>query len=252
MRPLASFLGTFCTCCLSLALLCCGGGNGNRGGGGAITANIAASPTTVDLGQIVKLTWSSTNATSCLATSAPAESDWTAIVATSGSATVTPESYAGEVYSLTCAGSESSSATASASVTINSAASGLSNGISTQTATTYWEGNSCILDGTIISNLTIASNNGIGVNPLALGNPQKDGGIPASWSPTGDGAGILITYGNLSCFRGLKVPVSVINITGSAASGSFDGELIDQDGVTAACTFVLVAATDGWFSESCD
>jgi hypothetical protein len=237
---------------LIVGLVACGSGNNGGGGGsGAVTANITASPTTVDLGETVKLTWSSTNATSCLATSAPAESDWTAIVANSGSATVTPGSYAGEVYSLTCAGSGSSSATASASITVNSAAAGIVNGRNGQQPSTVWAGQSCVFDGYSTANLTVlgASGSGqIGVNfPVLGGLGGGYGGYWGGWSATGDGTGLLIDYApnSNSCGK-VQFPVSILNIDGSTASGSFSGGLVDQFGATTSCSFKLVPA-GGYF-----
>ena len=233
---------------LAVLLIACGGGNsGGRGGNNAVTASISANPTTVDLGQTVKLTWSSANATSCLATSAPAEADWTAVVATSGSATVIPAIYAGEVYSLTCAGSGSSSATASASVTVNSAAAAIANSINgAGNPSNHWTTNSCSLNGTPINGLTVvnpsASINGYTFWVCIQGmgcNPGGPGGFAGQWSATGDGTGMLVTYPSTSCLNQTKVPLSVFNIVGSTSSGSFDSELVDQTGATAACSFSL-------------
>jgi hypothetical protein len=240
----------------SVALIACGGGNsGGASGNKAITASISANPTIVDLGQTVNLSWSSRNATSCLATSAPTESDWTAIVATSGSATVTPASYAGQVYSLTCVGSGSSSATASTSVSVNSAAVGIVNpntynsASGSYTPTEVWAGQSCSFDGYDIINITIlptsANSTGgpIGVLPSFAGTSSQYGGMWGGWSATGDGTGILVDYapnGN-SCYRFPK-PASILNIDGSTASGSFSGELVDQGGATTHCSFTLVPA----------
>jgi hypothetical protein len=138
----------------------CGGGNGSSNGG--LTVNISANSTTVDLGESVTLTWSSTKASSCLASSASPESDWTALVATGGSATVTPTGFGGEVYSLTCAAPSGSFATGSTSVTVNSPATGIVNGTNTPTEgppapSTAWAANSCVFDGHTIANLTVVS-----------------------------------------------------------------------------------------------
>ena len=65
----------------------------------APTVTISISPSTINLGQSATLTWSSTNATSCVADSA-----WTGAQQTSGSLSVTPASTGGYAYSLSCTG----------------------------------------------------------------------------------------------------------------------------------------------------
>src|ERR1700687_6146996 len=85
------------------------------------TVTISASPTTVTVGQATTLTWSSTHATSCVASATPTESDWTGTVATLGSQNVTPAAAGTISYSLQCTGSgvnasHSASVTASAPV----------------------------------------------------------------------------------------------------------------------------------------
>ena len=234
----------------------CGGGNagGNASGrgNGGITANISASSTTVDLGQSVTLTWSSANASSCLASSAPPESDWTALVATGGSATVTPAGFGGEVYSLTCTAPSGSFATGSASVTVNSAATAIVNPVNAgQVPSNFWATQNCSLNGSTITSLTVvnaatASTNGqaIWVGPEeAYGyNSSGPGGFQGNWNATTDGTGILIPDYNLSeaCFSRINLPVSILNINGSTASASFNAELVDSTGATAACSFTLV------------
>jgi hypothetical protein len=237
---------------LIVGLVACGGGNNGGGSGGAVTAKITASPSTVDRGQAVKMTWSSTNATSCLATSAPAESDWTALVATSGSATVTPESYAGEIYSLTCAGSGSSSATASVSVTVNSAAVAIENPTNGKgVPSNFWATQNCALNRFTITSVTVLNGQPWGqtifVGPAeGYGyNPNGPGGFYGYWNATVDGTGLLIPTYNPSnaCLSRWNLPVSMLNIAGSTASGSFDAELVDGSGATTSCSFALVPPT---------
>jgi hypothetical protein len=94
------------------SLTCTGvGGVGN--GAAALVVNAAAappgnspavtvtiSPSTIALGQTATVTWTSTNATSCVADSA-----WSGSEATSGSLPITPTTTGGFAYSLTCTGS---------------------------------------------------------------------------------------------------------------------------------------------------
>jgi hypothetical protein len=249
--PALPFLVSTALVLTATLMLACGGGKNSNGGINAVTVSISASPTTVDLGETVTLSWSSTNATSCLATSAPPEADWIAAVGTSGTATVTPPSFANELYSLTCIQSASGqSQTSSVSVTVNSAATGIENDvISSGGYTTFknlWSTNSCVLDGTTLTNLTIVGpSNGIGSSDIWLGVPifgystGSPGGVGAGWTATQDGTGLLITYspGGGSCER---LPVSILNIAGSTASGGFSADLVDGTGTTAACTFSLI------------
>jgi hypothetical protein len=79
----------------------------------APTVSLSASPTTVTLGAATTLTWSSTNATSCVATGA-----WTGTRGTSGSEASIPDAVGPAAYTLTCSGpGGSASATATVSVT---------------------------------------------------------------------------------------------------------------------------------------
>jgi len=61
--------------------------------------NISASPTTILLGQSSTLTWSSTNASACVASG-----DWSGTKAVSGSEAVTPSSIGTKTYTLSCSG----------------------------------------------------------------------------------------------------------------------------------------------------
>ena len=93
---------------VAAAIAGCGGGSGSS----AVTPSDPVAPVTpvptvslsidmpkVVVGQSAKLTWSSTNATSCTATGA-----WTGTQATSGTATQTPAIGGQQTYTLTCAG----------------------------------------------------------------------------------------------------------------------------------------------------
>lgn len=105
-----SRLAAFATCFL---LAACGGGGGGGGSGASFTtasnpviASIGANPTALIAGQSTTLTWSSSNATACQASSTPASGDWSGTVALSGSKVVMPS--AGTTYTLTCNGATSS------------------------------------------------------------------------------------------------------------------------------------------------
>jgi polygalacturonase len=82
---------------------------GACGGGGTPppdgpTISMTASLNSISLGQTLTLTWSTTNATSCIASADPAENDWSGNHSTSGSQSVTPSSTGTINYSLTCTG----------------------------------------------------------------------------------------------------------------------------------------------------
>jgi hypothetical protein len=240
---------------LALILIACGGGGSTRNMNSVVTVSLSATPTLVDLGEIVTLTWSSTNASTCLATSSPAESDWTALLGASGSATVTPATYAGEIYSLTCAASSGpSQGTASVSVSVNSAAAAIAN--DTPNGASYpsnrWISSNCALNGHPIAGLTIEPATG----SAPQGNssfwicpgtgwgcfPTSGGGYGGQWSATTDGTGMLVTYPQLTsaCVARYHFPISVLNIAGDAASGTFSAEFVDGTGANATCSFTLV------------
>jgi hypothetical protein len=87
----------------------------------AATATLQASPTSVSSGGTVTLTWSSTNTTSCTASSSPA-GVWSGTLATSGTATSAALT-AATTFTVTCAGTDGTSPTQSAAVTITSSSS---------------------------------------------------------------------------------------------------------------------------------
>jgi hypothetical protein len=250
-RTLALLLGI-----TILATACgCGGSTGNNVGSrsnGTLSATITANHFAVSLGQSIILNWSSTNATSCLATSAPVENDWTALVGTSGSATVTPGAFGGEIYSLTCTDPSGATATASTSIKVNSAASGIINGDLNTNPPTVWLGNNCVLGGHAIHHLTITGIESIGQfydGDVAAGAGFGGGGIVANWTATSDGTGMLMNYTTSQCPNTPKipnfvtVPVSLLNISGSAATGQFSGKLVDQKGDMASCSFALATSS---------
>ncbi len=82
----------------------------------APTATLTVAPTTIGLGQMATLNWSSTNSISCSASGA-----WTGNEMLSGTQTVTPSSAGSQSYTLTCTGAGGSS-NASATLTVNGVA----------------------------------------------------------------------------------------------------------------------------------
>ena len=108
--------------CAFYFLSACGGGSAPPPPS-VPTVTLSASSGTVNLGESTTLTWSSTNATSCTASSNPSESDWSGQKTTSGSQQVAPV-LGTTTYSLQCSGiggsvSESAPVTANfASLTI--------------------------------------------------------------------------------------------------------------------------------------
>jgi hypothetical protein len=106
---------------VSLVLTACGGG----GGGGGYTAppvapapvpaptvTITANPTTVAAQATTQLQWSSTNATTCMASNA-----WSGPQATSGAVQIVPPT-ALSTFALTCSGTGGSSSPQSVTVTV--------------------------------------------------------------------------------------------------------------------------------------
>jgi hypothetical protein len=114
---------------LGLMLTSCGGAgvaaNGDASGPVVIPAvTLKATPATpITSGESVNLTWSSSNAMSCTASSSPAESDWSGPKAMSGSQAVTPPATGMQSYTLSCTGA-GGSASASVSVMVNSSSGG--------------------------------------------------------------------------------------------------------------------------------
>ncbi|WP_156891797.1 beta strand repeat-containing protein [Nevskia ramosa] len=77
------------------------------------TVTLSAAPATVTLGSASRLTWSSTDATSCTASG-----DWTGARATGGNVDVTPTATGTARYTLSCTGG-GGTANATATVTVN-------------------------------------------------------------------------------------------------------------------------------------
>jgi hypothetical protein len=109
---------------LSYALTCNGAG-GSANGTAALTVaaapaptvTISVSPTSITVGQSATVTWSSTNATACTASSA-----WSGAQATSGTLKVTPTAVGSLSYALSCTGA-GGSGNGAAALTITAAAS---------------------------------------------------------------------------------------------------------------------------------
>jgi hypothetical protein len=86
------------------------------------TVTLSASPTSIAVGSPVTLTWTATNATSCVASGGQSGDGWSGTKATSGTASVTPSAAGAVTYTLSCS-SGPQSATATAQVTATSASS---------------------------------------------------------------------------------------------------------------------------------
>lgn len=127
-RSIQALCNTCLGVLLGLMLTSCGGaGVGANGGASAPVSTPAvtlkAAPATpITSGESVNLTWSSTNATSCTASSLPAESDWSGPKAMSGSQTAKPSATGTQTYTLSCSGAGGTvSASVPVTVTSNSA-----------------------------------------------------------------------------------------------------------------------------------
>src|SRR5215469_11742269 len=100
------------------------GGNGYGGGGMSppptVTFSTPAQATSVNLGQAVNLAWSSSNATSCMAsTSSKTGGSFTGSQAVSGHMSVVPTATGSVTYTLTCNGAGGMMAATSPTVTVN-------------------------------------------------------------------------------------------------------------------------------------
>jgi hypothetical protein len=103
-----------------------GGGSGYGGGGGStnpppsVTFSAPAQAMSVNLGQAVKLAWSSSNATSCTAsTSSATGGSFTGSQAMSGQMSVVPTATGSFTYTLTCSGAGGMKSFTSPTVTVN-------------------------------------------------------------------------------------------------------------------------------------
>jgi hypothetical protein len=88
----------------------------------AATLTLSANPTTVTSGATTMLTWTTTNTSSCSATSSPS-GVWSGTVVTSGSFT-TPALTANTTFTLTCVGLDGSSQNQKVTVNVTPASSG--------------------------------------------------------------------------------------------------------------------------------
>ena len=112
------------------------------------TVSLSANPTTTGVGQPTTLTWSSTQASSCMASG-----EWSGALASSGSQVVTPSTVGNHSYSLTC-GNPGAPAQASVSVTASIPVVSLSvfptSVVAGKTVTLRWNGqyaNTCVASG---------------------------------------------------------------------------------------------------------
>jgi len=103
---------------LALSASACGGGGGGGMSAVAPSVQLALSSSSIALGQSATLTWSSTGATSCMASGA-----WSGAEPTGGTMTVTPTAAGTDTYTLTCAGASGSTPMA-ASLTVTGAING--------------------------------------------------------------------------------------------------------------------------------
>ena len=100
----ATIRGLLVTACLLLAA-CSGGGGGESGSAtatassGPVIVSIGTSPTTLTVGQSTTVTWTATNAGSCVASGA-----WSGTLTVAGTQLVTPTAPGTFTYALTCNG----------------------------------------------------------------------------------------------------------------------------------------------------
>ena len=120
------FAATVAVVGISIGLTSCGGGGYGGGGSGGsgymptVSFSSPASAMTINLGQSVKLTWTSAYATSCTAsTSSSTGGAFTGTQGTSGSQTVAPTATGTVTYMLSCTGSGGTGSATSAVVTVN-------------------------------------------------------------------------------------------------------------------------------------
>jgi hypothetical protein len=135
------------------------------------TVTIAVSPTTVTVGQSATVTWSSTNATACTASSA-----WTGAQATSGTLTVKPTTAGSLSYDLACTGA-GGSANGTAALTVKAAAPTVTISVSPtsitvgQSATVTWSStNATACTASSAWSGTQATSGTLAVTPSAAGS----------------------------------------------------------------------------------
>lgn len=117
---------TLLVCGAAASLLAGCGGSGSSGmgyGGNPMPTAMFTSPaqaTTINFGQVVKLTWSSTYATSCTAsTSSNIGGAFSGGQSASGSATIAPTAAGSVTYTVSCTGPGGTAAATTATVTVN-------------------------------------------------------------------------------------------------------------------------------------
>jgi hypothetical protein len=177
------------------------------------TIAITAAPTTITAGQSSILTWSSTNATSCVASGA-----WSGTQATSGTQSVSPTATGTSTYTLTCNGS-GGSIDASATLTVNAAAPTVTLAINPtsitlgQSATLTWSSTnaaSCTASGSWSG--TQAPSGTLIVTPTAAGAPSY------TLSCSGSGSTSAMSVVNET----VTAPLTTVTVlSGKAGGGSF-------------------------------
>jgi hypothetical protein len=96
-------------------------GNGSSGGGGQPTVSFTApsNAATINLGQSLTLSWTSTGATSCTAsTSGASAGSFSGAIATSGSQSVAPTAVGTASYTISCTGANGNGSATSPEVTV--------------------------------------------------------------------------------------------------------------------------------------
>ncbi len=117
LQPAAAGPGTYTLTCVDSAGTSAANSVVLTATSGAVpTANLTAPSTSVHVGQSITLTWSSSSATSCLASGS-----WSGPLATSGTETITPSVVGPETFNLTCSGLGGTSETKSLTLSVTSA-----------------------------------------------------------------------------------------------------------------------------------
>jgi serine protease len=153
----------------------CGGGGGGGGANppAAPTATLSATPTSLAPGATGTLTWSSTNATSCTASSG-----WTGARATAGTEQIGPIT-ATTTYAISCSNSGGTPATASAIVTFTPPAAVTLSGTITIPATTQVDSDTNDDGATRTPNNTYAQAQRL-PNPVVVGGYVNRAGAGAN------------------------------------------------------------------------
>ena len=146
----------------------------------APTAQMTAAPASVNAGQPVTLTWSTTNATSVTI------DNGVGTVAASGSTTVKPSSSV--TYTLTATGS-GGTVTTTAAVTVTAPAPGAPTATLSANPTTINAGQSTTLSWTTTNATSIAIDNGVGQNLPASGSASASPSVTTTYTLTATGPG---------------------------------------------------------------